>query len=155
MAVWMDGGWRNRLKNSAVPITKVQHHVLRLLATERSPDSYIAGGVALNREGPRFSGDIDIFQDPEQRLESAAETDAKALTEAAFKLSWKRFRAAKGKRRSKDWTIGCGLNGSTTVPFAFFQHNGTNSSVMYYALLFLPQTKRQLRPTDANPARCR
>ncbi len=52
-----------------MPLTKLQSHVLRILAAERSPDSYIAGGVAINREGPRFSGDIDIFQDTEQRLE--------------------------------------------------------------------------------------
>jgi hypothetical protein len=28
------------------------------LVAQRSPDSYIAGGVAINREGPRFSRDI-------------------------------------------------------------------------------------------------
>jgi hypothetical protein len=44
-----------------VPIGKFQSGVLRVLAAQRSPDSYIAGGVAINREGPRFSGDIDIF----------------------------------------------------------------------------------------------
>jgi hypothetical protein len=55
-----------------VPLTKLQSHVLRVLAAERSPDSYVAGGVAINREGPRFSDDIDIFQDTEQRLEAAA-----------------------------------------------------------------------------------
>jgi hypothetical protein len=52
-----------------VPLTKLQSHVLRLLAAGRSPDSYIAGGVAINRDGPRFSADIDIFQDSEDRLE--------------------------------------------------------------------------------------
>jgi hypothetical protein len=59
-----------------VPLTKLQSEVLRVLAAQRSPDSYIAGGVALNREGPRFSRDIDIFQDSQQRLEAAAEADA-------------------------------------------------------------------------------
>jgi len=68
----MDGVWPNGLKESAVPLTKLQSHVLRVLAAERSPDSYIAGGIAINREGPRFSGHIDIFQDTEQRLEAAA-----------------------------------------------------------------------------------
>ena len=47
-----------------MPLTNLQIFVLRTLAAQRSPDSYIAGGVALNREGPRFSDDIDIFQDP-------------------------------------------------------------------------------------------
>jgi hypothetical protein len=62
--------------------------------------NYIAGGVALNREGPRLSRDIDIFQDSQQRLETAAEADAKALTEAGFKFSWKKIQHASGKRRS-------------------------------------------------------
>lgn len=83
---WSGGVWRNGLKTSAMPLTKLQSHVLRLLAAERSPDSYIAGGVAINREGLRFSGDIDIFQDTEQRLEAAAEADAKALIDAGLKF---------------------------------------------------------------------
>ena len=82
-----------------MPLTKLQSHVLRVLAAERSPDSYIAGGVALNREGPRFSGDIDIFQDTEQRLEVAADADAKALTEAGLKLAWKKIQT--GKREAE------------------------------------------------------
>jgi hypothetical protein len=73
-----------------VPLTKLQSQVLRLLAAGRSPDSYIAGGIALNREGPRFSADIDIFQDSESRLTAASEADAKALSAAGFTLSsWK------------------------------------------------------------------
>ena len=82
-----------------MPLTKLQSHVLRVLAAERSPDSYIAGGVALNREGPRFSGDIDIFQDTEERLEAAANADAKALTEAGLKLEWKKIQT--GKREAE------------------------------------------------------
>lgn len=31
------------------------------MAAHRSPDSYIAGGVAINREGPRFSGAIEAL----------------------------------------------------------------------------------------------
>jgi hypothetical protein len=38
----------------------------------------------INREGPRFSGDIDIFHDSEARLEAAANTDAAALTAAGY-----------------------------------------------------------------------
>lgn len=40
----------NASKIFAVPITKFQSDVLRSLAAHRSPDSYIAGGVAINRE---------------------------------------------------------------------------------------------------------
>jgi len=81
-----------------VPLTKFQSDVLRVLAAERSPDSYIAGGVALNREGPRFSRDIDIFQDSQRRLETAAEADARALIKAGFSFSWKQIK--EGKREA-------------------------------------------------------
>ncbi len=73
-----------------MPLTKLQSHVLRALAAGRSPDSYVAGGVAINREGPRFSNDIDIFQDSEQRLEAAAQADAKTLVEAGLEFAWRR-----------------------------------------------------------------
>jgi len=82
-----------------VPLTKLQSHVLRVLAAGRSPDSYIAGGVAINREGPRFSRDIDIFQDSENRLAAAAEADAKAIGEAGLKLSWGKIQS--GKRQAE------------------------------------------------------
>jgi hypothetical protein len=81
-----------------VPLTKLQSHVLRVLAAGRSPDSYIAGGVAINRDGPRFSGDIDIFQDSENRLEAAGDADAIALTDAGFKLSWSKIQS--GRRQA-------------------------------------------------------
>ena len=101
----------NGSRGSAVPLTRLQSHVLRVLAAGRSPDSYVAGGVALNREGPRFSGDIDIFQDSEQRLAAAAEADAKALVEADLEFSWKKIQSGKrdaelgglGERMRLEW----------------------------------------------------
>jgi len=82
-----------------VPLTKLQSFGLRSLAAQRSPDSYVAGGVALNRDGPRFSGDIDIFQDSEERLASAAETDALTLAGAGLQLSWSKIQT--GKRHAQ------------------------------------------------------
>src|SRR5260370_38812950 len=105
-AGWTDGAWRSTSKDSAVPLTKLQTHVLRVLAAERSPDSYIAGGVALNRDGPRFSTDIDIFQDTERRVEAAATAGSKALTEAGLKLAWKAGVTGKREREVE------GLGGS-------------------------------------------
>lgn len=98
-AEWKADASQNALRSSAVPLTKLQSHVLRVLAAGRSPDSYIAGGAAINRDGPRFSGDIDIFQDTEQRLETAAQADAKALTDAGLKLKWKTI--VTGKREAE------------------------------------------------------
>jgi hypothetical protein len=59
----------------------------------------ILRGVAINREGPRFSGDIDIFQDSEHRLVSAAEADAKVLVGAGHTLSWGKIQS--GKRQAQ------------------------------------------------------
>jgi hypothetical protein len=78
-----------------VPLTKLQSHVLRTLAAQRSPDSYVAGGVALNRDGPRYSNDIDIFQDSEDRLAGAAEADAATLTEAGLAFAWRKIQTGK------------------------------------------------------------
>jgi hypothetical protein len=71
-----------------VPITRFQSDVLRLLAAQRSPDSYIAGGVVINRDGPRISDDIDIFHDTADRLESAVKADAAVLTGAGYIMTW-------------------------------------------------------------------
>jgi hypothetical protein len=69
--------------------------VLRLLAAQRSPDSYIAGGVAINRDGPRFSRDIDIFQDSVERLQIASEADAECLRAAGYAVTWSTTRTGK------------------------------------------------------------
>jgi hypothetical protein len=82
-----------------VPLTKLQSHALRLLAAGRSPDSYVAGDVELNRDGPRFSSDIDIFQDSEERLAAAADADARALTAAGLKLSFRKIQI--GRRQAE------------------------------------------------------
>lgn len=84
MAVALPSG----LKSCAVPLTKLQSHVLRLLAAQRDLNSYVAGGIALNREGPRYSRDVDLFHDSEERLEVAADTDADILTRAGLGFVW-------------------------------------------------------------------
>ena len=75
-----------------MPLTRFQSEVLRVLAKQRSPDSYVAGGVAINRDGPRLSRDIDIFQDSEERVADAAEADAAALRGAGYAVTWRRLR---------------------------------------------------------------
>jgi len=151
-AAWMDDVWPKRLKASAVPLTKLQSQVLRVLAAQRSPDSYIAGGVALNREGPRFSRVIDIFQDSERRLETAAEADAQALAEAGFKVSWRKIKSGKRDAQVKVWVIGCRWNGWRTAPSASFLRSGTNCSVMCCTRWTLRRTRLPRRLIGANPA---
>lgn len=134
-----------------MPLTKLQSHVLRLLAAERSPDSYIAGGVAINREGPRFSGDIDIFQDTEQRLEAAAKADAKTLTDAGLELSWKKI--GTGKREAEFQGLGDRMRLEWhDSAFRFSRRNETSFSVMSCIPPTLPRTRHRQRRTAGNRA---
>jgi hypothetical protein len=73
-----------------VPLSKIQRQALRLLAAHRNPESYVAGAVPINREGPRFSADIDIFHDREESVALAAEADAEILRGADFDVRWLR-----------------------------------------------------------------
>jgi hypothetical protein len=103
-----------------VPLGKFQSEVLRVLAAQRSPDSYIAGGVAINREGPRFSGDIDIFHDSEARLEAAAKADAAALTAAGYRVKWDRIREGKREAVIERQGEEMPLEWATDAAFRFF-----------------------------------
>ncbi len=73
-----------------MPLTRFQSQILRLLAAHRNPESYVAGSTPLNREWPRFSEDIDIFHDREERVARAAEEDAAALQAEGLDIVWQR-----------------------------------------------------------------
>ncbi len=73
-----------------MPLTKLQVGILRLLAAHRDPESYVADSTPLNREAPRYSGDIDIFHDREERVTRAAEEDRAILQAHGFSLQWLR-----------------------------------------------------------------
>lgn len=73
-----------------MPLSDLQRAILLLLATQRSPESYVAGAAVLNRGGPRFSADIDIFQDREAAVAEAATADAAVLEAAGFAVTWLR-----------------------------------------------------------------
>lgn len=73
-----------------MPLSKIQTDVLRLLASHRDPESYVAGATPLNRDSSRYSGDIDVFHDREERVASAALSDAQTLVSAGYGVSWLR-----------------------------------------------------------------
>lgn len=75
-------------RSAAVPLTDFQAEIARLLASNRSPDSYLAGGAALHIEpnSKRYSNDLDYFQDSEQRVASAFESDRQSLADAGYEL---------------------------------------------------------------------
>ncbi len=64
-----------------MPLTAFQSEIGRLLAVNRSEDSYLAGGAAilLQPNTRRFSQDIDYFHDSTERVASAYEADHRTL----------------------------------------------------------------------------
>jgi hypothetical protein len=73
-----------------VPLSRLQSDVLLLLASHRDPESYVAGSTPLNWNTPRFSGDIDLFHDREERVTRAVEEDTAVLRDQGFTLQWLR-----------------------------------------------------------------
>lgn len=71
-----------------MPLTPYQSEVARLLAAQRTPDSYLAGGAALHIEpnSLRFSNDLDYFQDSPARVASAFDADRDCLVLAGHRL---------------------------------------------------------------------
>ena len=69
-----------------MPLTAIQSEVLRAISANRSPESHIAGGIALNfaPSSPRFSEDIDIFHDIEEAVVKASDLDVRCLESAGF-----------------------------------------------------------------------
>ena len=65
-----------------------------MIASKRDPESYVAGGVPINRGGPRVSADIDIFHDRQERVADAALGDAKILADAGYEVAWIRQQPA-------------------------------------------------------------
>lgn len=68
-----------------MPLTPFQAEVLRLLSRNRSPESYVAGGIALNATEPfRWSVDVDVFHDVEQAVVRASEADVRTLEQSGY-----------------------------------------------------------------------
>lgn len=73
-----------------MPLTKIQSEILRLLASHRDPESYVGGSTPLNWNAPRYSGDIDVFHDREERVGRAVEEDMTILREHGYAWEWLR-----------------------------------------------------------------
>lgn len=73
-----------------MPLSKIQTDILRLLASHRDAESYVAGATPLNRDALRYSADIDVFHDREERVAAAALDDAQVLIAAGYRVSWLR-----------------------------------------------------------------
>jgi hypothetical protein len=94
-------------------LSSIQSEVLRVLAANRGPGSYVAGASPLNSEAPRRSHDIDIFHDREEGVSAAALADAKTLEEAGYRITWLRqlplmytAEVEKGSERTRlEWVV--------------------------------------------------
>jgi hypothetical protein len=73
-----------------VPLHRIQIDILNLLASHRDPESYVAGSTPLNQDAPRYSGDIDIFHDREERVARATGDDSAVLEANGYALQWLR-----------------------------------------------------------------
>jgi hypothetical protein len=68
-----------------VPVTPFQAEVLRTLMPNRSPESFVAGGIVLNaRETVRWSADVDVFHDVEDAVIRSSVADLATLEAAGY-----------------------------------------------------------------------
>lgn len=72
-----------------MPLTDFQRGLLAVLASSRTPDSYLAGGAALHfaPNSTRYSHDLDFFHDSAERVATAFEEDRALLDEAGYALT--------------------------------------------------------------------
>jgi hypothetical protein len=73
-----------------MPISDIQDRVLRCIAANRSPESYLAGATVLHRDrrSPRYSQDLDFFHDIEDSVAVCAQKDADTLRDAGYAVAW-------------------------------------------------------------------
>ncbi|MGA2556167.1 MAG: nucleotidyl transferase AbiEii/AbiGii toxin family protein [Verrucomicrobiota bacterium] len=73
-----------------MPIADFEKTVLRLLAANRNPESYVAGATVLLRHDTshRWSQDIDLFDDTADSLKAAADADASVLEKRGYLVAW-------------------------------------------------------------------
>lgn len=72
-----------------MPISPFQKQVLLLLKSSRNPESYVAGGTAIQRaaDSLRYSNDIDFFHDTDESLVQAYSQDRQTLTERNYSFT--------------------------------------------------------------------
>lgn len=71
-----------------MPLTPYQEAIARLLAAQRTFDSYLAGGAAIHLEpqSTRYSNDLDYFHDSANRVATAFADDQRVLTQAGHRV---------------------------------------------------------------------
>ena len=98
-----------------MPLGDFEREVLRLLAANRHPDSFVGGGTVLHQspDSLRSSKDVDYFHDTMESLAASVERDASTLRAAGYEVELGRaqdtFRRAlvrRGGRQTKvEWVF--------------------------------------------------
>jgi hypothetical protein len=96
-----------------MPLTEYQSKLAKLLASNRSPDSFLAGGAALHLSpnSNRYSNDLDFFNDSVERVASAFDEDSTLLDQHSYQIEvlfdrpgFIRALVSKGKETTKvEW----------------------------------------------------
>jgi hypothetical protein len=69
-----------------MPLGVFEREVLRALAANRNPDSFVGGATVLHRvsDSPRSSQDIDLFHDTQESVTAAYDLDVVTLRQSGF-----------------------------------------------------------------------
>jgi hypothetical protein len=69
-----------------MPLGTFERDILRLLAQNRNPDSFVAGATVLHQaeKSPRISRDIDLFHDAAEAISAAVQKDVATLQAHGF-----------------------------------------------------------------------
>lgn len=72
-----------------MPLGDFEREVLRTIAANRNPDSFLGGATVLHQapSSPRASRDVDIFHDTTESLARSVEQDVASLRAAGFHVS--------------------------------------------------------------------
>jgi hypothetical protein len=73
-----------------MPLTEFQAQVFKVIAANRNPESYVAGGIVINRDdaSARYSKDIDLFHDTKESVAISADADSSALAIAGYQCEF-------------------------------------------------------------------
>ena len=72
-----------------MPLTPFQSEILRRLASNRSPESFVGGATPIIVSSSRISRDVDVYHDRPERMAEAMERDAETLLAAGFLVEWR------------------------------------------------------------------
>jgi hypothetical protein len=96
--------------------------VLRCIAANRSPDSYVAGSTVFNKnkDSVRYSNHIDLFHDPTLIIQDSFDADRKSLIDAGLQVDLILERRTFIKALVSDKNESVKLEWTTDSAFRFF-----------------------------------